>query len=334
MPTYAEEFLGEMSPAGRQAQQVLSPYQQFRASGTVRPPSEQSSIPDPEGAFQSLDPADDGFLDKATYVLQQAPDLAQRPDFQQVIRQRAREHSEAQTYFKEDPSLADFYAEQRAQGIAPDVALGALRTKGQDLVVKNQFLKSGGLLDEYETLRDPATGLVGKDRALDFLNRRDRDSKLKKDTAPKDLTPEAYSRIDKARQEAEDILNLSMNPESLKGFYLDKVKKKEWSEKNAGAAMEMVNQEIRRARNDYERLIQSYGREYKIPAEFGGQSEEPLSVAEQVQATSVPAQSPVIQPAPASPVAVMPPAPVQTTGVTQEDKASFLSRLRAKKQQP
>jgi hypothetical protein len=273
--TNAQDFLGEMSPAGQRVQQALSPYQQFRVSGSVTPPAQDVGFSDPLGAFEELDPADDSFLEKQSVIFQSAPpELFRSPSVQNRIRQANAAHAEAQTYFKEDPTLVDFYIEQRGQNIPPSVALGELRKRAQDNSLKGAFLKAGGLVDEYETLRDPTTGQVDRFKMLDYVNRREREASVKKANAPKELPAEAYSRIDKARSDVENLMAISSDPAKLAAYYEDKTKKKMNSGKtdNIDEAWRMINEELKAAKDVNDRTLRSYSRQYSVPPELGGEA--------------------------------------------------------------
>lgn len=289
--TYAEDFLGDMSPAGQRVQQTLSPYQQFRVSGTVTPPNQGMGFDDPLGAFEGLDPADDSFLEKQSVIFQSAPpELFRNPAVQNRIRQANAQHAEAQSYFKEDPELVDFYISQVQSGVAPAVAIGELRKRAQDRSLKGLGLKSGLLEEEYESLRDPVTGQVDRFKMLDFINRAERASKVKAAAAPKELPPEAYSKIDKARNDTETLMAIANDPARLGAYYKDKTKKEMLGDKvnRTDEAWKMIDEELRGARDNYERQLQAYGRNYVIPPEFG--SNQPVQVQESVTTESLPDQ--------------------------------------------
>jgi hypothetical protein len=272
--TNAQDFLGEMSPAGQRVQQALSPYQQFRVSGSVTPPAQDVGFSDPLGAFEELDPADDSFLEKQSVIFQSAPsELFRSPSVQNQIRQANAAHAEAQTYFKEDPTLVDFYIEQRGQNIPPSVALGELRKRAQDNSLKGAFLKAGGLVDEYETLRDPATGTVDRFKMQDFINRREREASVKKANAPKDLTAEGYNRIATAEddfQAAQRLVDLS--DANKAAMFKKEFKREPNSPEDWDRAYELANKDVRTAQDRLDSLKKAYGSQYRLPTELGGEA--------------------------------------------------------------
>lgn len=331
--SYARDFLGEMSPAGQRASQALSPYQQFRVSGTVRPPN-QPAYGDPLAALNQLDPASDSFLDDQQVIFEGNEQALDNPAVQRTLRNAASQHAEAQGYFKRDPSLAEFYAQQRGKNIPPQQALSALRNKAMDNSIREGFIKAGGLDEEYEALRDPATGIVDRFKAMSFLNKFERDARKKVAAAPKELPPEAYARLDKARYDVDDLMSISTNPSRLADYYKSKTKKDLVSGKkdNTDEALRMVSAELNAARELYERNKRSYGTRYALPPEFDGQPVEEVSeevVEEAPSGTGIaagvesivpsltgtvatpveqPAPSGYVQPAPAATPSVMPPA--------------------------
>jgi hypothetical protein len=298
--TYAQDFLGEMSPAGQRVQQALSPYQQFRVSGSVTPPQEQG-FEDPLGAFEELDPADDGFLEKQTAIFQSAPpELFRSPSVQNRIRQANAAHAEAQTYFKEDPTLVDFYIDQRGKNIPPSVALGELRKRAQDNTLKGAFMKAGGLVDEYETLRDPSTGQVDRFKMLDYVNRREREAATKKANTPKDLTAEGYNRLLQAQDDLEAAeATVPTVPEDDAKLKADAFKKKYGrdpkSEQDWGSAYDLAYPQIAKSRSKLESLKKSYESQYKLPAEFTA-SQEPVNLSQQNSVVETP--TPAVEAAP------------------------------------
>jgi hypothetical protein len=271
--TYAQDFLGEMSPAGQRVQQALSPYQQFRVSGSVTPPQEQG-FDDPLAAFEELDPADDGFLEKQTAIFQSAPpELFRSPSVQNRIRQANAAHAEAQTYFKEDPTLVDFYIDQRGKNVPPSVALGELRKRAQDNSLKGAFLKAGGLVDEYETLRDPTTGQVDRFKMLDYVNRREREAATKKANTPKDLTAEGYNRIAAAEDDFQAAQRLADLSDANKvAVFKKEFKREPKSPEDWDRAYELANKDVRSAQDRLESLKKGYSSQYRIPSELGGSS--------------------------------------------------------------
>lgn len=261
-------MLGGLSPAGRQVQQVLTPAQQYRVSGTIRPPA-QRGYEDPVAMFESLDPADDGFLEKQAYILDGVdPNLIRSPRVAASLRQKAAMHAEAQQYFKTDPSNARFYAEQRAQGIAPDVALGSLRSRVEENSVRDAFQKAGGLLEEFESLRD-ASGKVDRAVAMDFLTRAERASKLKTASAPKELTAEAYARL---LQSEDDLAaaqrSVDLSPENKTLLFEKEFKRKPSTPEEWDRAHELANRDVRAAQDKLRRLKTAYSSQYQMPAEF------------------------------------------------------------------
>lgn len=312
--TYAQEMLGGLSPAGRQVQQVLTPDQQYRVSGTIRPPA-QRGYEDPVAMFESLDPADDGFLEKQAYILDGVdPNLIRNPRVAASLRQKAAMHAEAQQYFKADPSNARFYAEQRAQGIAPDVALGSLRNRVEETSVRDAFQKQGGLLEEFESLRD-ANGKVDRAVAMDFLTRAERASKQKAASAPKELTAGAYARL---LQTEDDLAaaqrSVDLSPENKTLVFEKEFKRKPSTPEEWDRAHELANRDVRAAQDKLRRLKTAYSSQYQMPAEFSVDGVEsgnvsspgfeelsalPIEEAE-VGAATVPAlQSASVQAAPA-----------------------------------
>lgn len=279
--TYAEDFLGEMSPAGQRVQQRLTPYQQFRVSGSIVPPDQETQYGDPMVAFDELDPADDSFLDKQAIILQSAsPDLFRNPSVQSRIRQANAAHAEAQTYFKEDPTLVDFYISQRQNNVAPSVALEELRKRARDNTVKGSFLKGGGLESEYETLRDPVTGTVDRFKAMDLLNQMERRSSAKKATEPKPLTAEMTNRIlsaeDDLRRAEDAIPKDEETTRKLKRAAFAKtmgLKGKEaenlvLTDEQWGQAFDFAYPDVRKARERLESLKKSAATQYQMPVEM------------------------------------------------------------------
>jgi hypothetical protein len=323
--TYAQDFLGEMSPAGQRVQQALSPYQQFRVSGSVTPPQEQG-FDDPLGAFEELDPADDGFLEKQTAIFQSAPpELFRSPSVQNRIRQANAAHAEAQTYFKEDPTLVDFYIDQRGKNVPPSVALGELRKRAQDNTLKGSFLKAGGLVDEYETLRDPATGQVDRFKMLDYVNRREREAATKKANTPKDLTAEGYNRLLQAQEDLEAAeAAVPTVPEDDAKLKADAFKKKYGrdpkSEQDWGSAYDLAYPQIAKSRSKLESLKKSYGSQYRMPAEFNA-PQDPVNLPQQnVEATE--AETPALVESAAqvgTPTPLPDPESSATLGTVEED---------------
>lgn len=356
----AQEFLGEMSPAGQRAQQVLTPYQQFRVSGSVVPPSQSYDI-DPIAELDGLDPADDLFLDNARSIINQAPDALRDPYVQGRVKQAAAQHAEAQAYFKKDPTLADFYAQQRAQNIPPQEAMSALRNRALDNSTREGFLKAGGLDEEYESLRDPATGQVDRFKAMSYLNKFERDAKRKVAAAPKELTAEGYNRLlsaEDALEAAKRVVDLS--PENKTAVFKKEFKRAPKTQEDWDRAHELVNKDVRAAQDRFEGLRQAYGSRYVLPPEYAPVAEAPVETQETLVEASpegsimegaqsvVPAlpgavEAPVDQPAPTgyvqpTPTPVAVPSPAKTApksqqkpaGIQQEDRASFLSRQKGK----
>ncbi len=241
--TFAQEFLGEMSPAGQRAAQALSPYQQFRISGSVTPPSQRNQVGDPLVAFDQLDPADDSFMEKQAVIFQGAdPQVFRSPSVQNKIRQANAAHAEAQAYFKEDPELVDFYISQRSQNVAPQVAIEELRNQARDRSLKKAGLKSGLLEAEYESLRDPATGKVDQFKLMDFVNRREREASVKKAAEPKDLTAEGYNRILAAEDALEAAGRLvDLSPESKSAVFKKEFKRLPKTPEDWDRAHELAN---------------------------------------------------------------------------------------------
>lgn len=367
--TYAQEFLGGMSPAGRRVQQTLSPADQYRVSGYTRPRSQRQGLQDPVAAFESLDPADDGFIEKSSFIFEGAdPTLVSDPRVASSIRQKSAQHAEAQAYFKKDPRLAQFYAEQRAQNIAPDVALGALRSRAQDDSTREEFLKAGGLDEEFETFRDPSTGQVDRFKALSYLNKFERDAKRKVAAAPKELTAEGYNRLLSAEDalaaaEAEIPADEQTTQDlKIKAFQKQYGKgRKPATEQEWDQAFDLAYPNVRKNRERLESLKKSYGSRYVLPPEFQDPQAAPVETQETVVEASpegsimegvqsvVPAlpgavEPPIAEPAPngylqPTPTPVAVPSPAKTdsqsqqkpTGIQQEDRASFLSRQKGKK---
>jgi hypothetical protein len=323
--TFAQEFLGEMSPAGQRTAQALSPYQQFRISGSVTPPSQRNQVGDSLVAFDQLDPADDSFMEKQAVIFQGAdPQVFRSPSVQNKIRQANAAHAEAQAYFKEDPELVDFYISQRSQNVAPQVAIEELRNQARDRSLKKAGLKSGLLETEYESLRDPATGKVDQFKLMDFVNRREREASVKKAAAPKELPPEAYSRIDKARSDTETLMAIANDPARLAAYYKDKTKKEMLGDKvnRTDEAWKMIDAELKDSRNAYERYLQSYGRSYVMPPEFGG-GNAPLSPAPDV---GTPAVTPAMPEATTPPIAQQPQGMGPATAPVKEGRTEWLQR--------
>lgn len=273
--SFANEFLDEMSPEGQRARQALTPSQQFRVSGTTTPPpgAGVTSISDPVAALEGLDPADDGYLDKQAIIFQSAPDLLRIPNVQQKVREGAALHAEAQQYFKQDPTLVDFYISQRGSNVAPGVAIGELRKRAQDSSLKEQFLKSGGLVNEYESLRDPTTGQVDRFTMLDFINKADRASKVKAASAPKPLSAEGMNRI----LGAEDALDaakrtVDLSDENKKAVFKKEFKRLPTTPEDWDRAYELANRDVRTAQDKLDTLKKSYGSQYQMPPELQGES--------------------------------------------------------------
>lgn len=334
--SYAREFLGEMSPAGQQVAQALSPYQQFRVSGRVGgPPQPQSQFPDPLLAFDELDPADDQFMEKQDLIFRSSPDLVQDPGVQGRIKQAARMHAEAQSYFKDDPELAAFYAEQRAQNVPPAQAFDSLRTRAMDNALKGSFLKAGGLVEEYEGLRDPQTGRVDKFSALDYLNRRSREGRVKPEEGPKELTAEAYNRLLTAEDDLAAVeQEIPGNPEDdaklkakafRKKFGRDPDSKEDWT-----SAYNLAYPNVEKARSRVANLKQAYSKQYRLPPELGGES--PVQQGTLVNFATGESFNPAVD-------GVAPPANTtvvqqgtQQGGPTKQDASSWLSKLKQKLQ--
>lgn len=332
--TYAEDFLGEMSPAGQRVQQTLSPYQQFRVSGTVTPPNQSMGFDDPLGAFESLDPADDSFLEKQSVIFQSAPpELFRNPAVQNRIRQANAQHAEAQSYFKEDPELVDFYISQVQSGVAPAVAIGELRKRAQDRSLKGLGLKSGLLEEEYESLRDPVTKQVDKFKMMDFINRADRASKVKAAAAPKPLSAEGMNRI----LSAEDALEaasrtVDLSDENKKAVFKKEFKRLPTTAEDWDRAYELANRDVRTAQDKVDTLKKSYSTQYQMPPELQptAQAATQPSVQETVAEDVTPTQSVTTETvtAPAQPAQREVPftAPVTLPELTETDKiASKLS---------
>lgn len=285
-PTFANEFLEEMSPAGRAAQQSLSPEKRFRFSGAARPQPtpDYGYISDPVSALEGLDPADDSYLEKQSYIFSQAPDLARIPNIQQKIIEGARQHAEAQQYFKDDPTLVDFYIDQRGKNVAPLAAIGELRKRAQDNSLKGAFLKAGGLTEEYESLRDPQTGTVDRFKMMDFVNRSGRESAAAKAAKPKELTSEAYARLLDAQDDLKTAQETSdLSDEGKKSAFKAQYKrdlnpdaKDDWDK-----AYAVANKKVRDAESRLQGLTRAYGSQYALPPEFGGET----SVSEWERAT-------------------------------------------------
>lgn len=288
--SYANEFLDELSPEGQRARQVLTPSQQFRVSGSTTPPPSAgvTSISDPVAALEGLDPADDGYLDKQAMIFQSAPDLLRIPNVQQKVREGAALHAEAQQYFKQDPTLVDFYISQRGGNVAPGVAIGELRKRAQDNALKGAFLKSGGLVEEYEKLRDPSTGQVDRFSALDYLNKAERASKVKAAIAPKPLSAEGMNRI----LSAEDALEaasrtVDLSDENKKSVFKKEFKRLPSSQEDWDRAYELANKDVRNAQEKLESLKKSYSTQYQMPPELQVESVTTETLPDQFQTGTV-----------------------------------------------
>lgn len=275
--SYARDFLGEMSPAGQRASQALSPYQQFRVSGTVRPPN-QPSYRDPLAALNQLDPASDSFLDDQQVIFEGNEQALDNPAVQRMLRNAAAQHAEAQGYFKRDPSLAEFYAQQRGQNIPPQQALSALRNKAMDNSIREGFIKAGGLDEEYEALRDPATGIVDRFKAMSFLNKFERDARKKVAAAPKELPAEAYNRLlstEDALAAAQRMADLS--PEGKAAIFKKEFKRAPKTKEDWDRAHELANKDVRAAQDKLDGLKRAYGSRYILPPEYSDQPVEEVS---------------------------------------------------------
>jgi hypothetical protein len=306
-------------------------------SGSVYPPPSSGGqgygVADPVAAFEQLDPADDGFLEKQAVIFQGAdPQVFRSPSVQNKIRQANAAHAEAQTYFKEDPSLVDFYIEQRNKNIAPQVAIGELRKRAQDSALKGAALKSGLLLDEYEALRDPASGTVDKFKLQDFANRREREIATRKAAErdmPKDVTAEAYNRLLNDKDAAAAAAALQ-TPEGKVAAFKKKYgdKKNPTTEAEWDEAYALVQKDVDAAKSKFENARRAYASQYKLPADLSGEPVTAAQSAAPAPDVGTPAVTPALPAATTPPIEQAPagtgpaPAPVAPAVPTAETPAS------------
>lgn len=251
-----------------------------------------------EQAVTQVDPMSPQYSQQLTGILGRygqaaVPALKGILPLQEVLRKAAQPEEVRDPYLNRitDPRAFQSYRQRRSSGMAPEQAWEQTLVETEEDDLMTQALQAGVPLADVQGMRQ--NGRLDKYKVLEAL------SSAKRTAGPsKDISAEGYNRLLTARDEleaAEAMQTPEGKLEAYKKEFKGKVPKTadEWK-----AAFNLIQKQIDKARSKFDNLSRSYGSQYRLPQDLGGQP-IPTGIA--------PQPAPAVGPQGAVPPAAMPP---------------------------